>query len=63
MKRHIYLEDLTGAHWPGVLPWRHANSRKGYATIEDAEDRARHIRHHYAAKHGSFGPDLVVRTR
>ena len=57
------LEDVTRATWPDVLPWRGPGCRRGYPTREDAERRARVIRTHYNATHGTGGPDLRVRER
>lgn len=55
------LVDVSGVHWPGALPWRGPGARRGYATREDAELRARRIRQHYAARYGQSGPDLRAR--
>lgn len=65
-KTDYVLEDRTNANWPGVMSWRSRSSRSsrtGYATREEAEERARVVRDHYAARHGCAGPDLRVVER
>ena len=64
MTRRWYLADSTRVHWPGVLPWRGAESAlagRGYATENEARARAYRIACHYAAKHSCGGPDLMAR--
>ena len=57
------LVDVTNVCWPGALPWRGADSERGYASREDAERRAAQIREHYNRTFGQGGPDLRVRAR
>ena len=56
------ITDITGAHFPGVLPYRGPSSRRGYRTREEAETRAREVDAHYAARTGR-GLDLRVMPR
>ncbi len=56
------ITDATGVHFPGVLPYRGPSSRRGYRTREEAEERARAVDAHYAAKTGR-GLDLRVMPR
>lgn len=56
------LRELTGAHWPGALPWRGPSSRRGYATAEAAHARAWVVARHYNARHGR-GLDFEVVRR
>lgn len=59
MIRYIII-DTTGAHWPGLLPYRGRGSR-GYATWQEAQDRLLRVTAHYAARHGAQGgPSLCV---
>lgn len=57
------LADRTNTHWPGALPWRGRHARRGYRSASEARDRAYRIATHYAARHGTSGPDLRVVAR
>lgn len=61
-KLDYIITDATGAHFPGVLPYRGPSSKRGYRTREEAEARARMVDAHYAAKTGR-GLDLRVIPR
>lgn len=58
-----YLRDVSGAYWPGALPWRTEGSAlagRGYPSEGVAIARARVIMAHYIAHHG-VSMDLVPR--
>jgi hypothetical protein len=48
------LRETTGAHWPGILPWRDRETPrgKGYATEEEAREDMVRILTDYAARVG-----------
>jgi hypothetical protein len=64
MKRDYVLTDLTRAYWPGLPRYRGHASKRGYATREQAEARARELAQWAAAHYGARGsPDLRVVER
>lgn len=56
----IYLHDPSNVNWPGCLPWRDKDSKRGYSSIKDAEKRLHQINEHYNAKHGQGVPLVVM---
>ena len=63
-KRRWYLTDITHVSWPGSLPWRGqdvAARGGGYASEDEAWQRANVINRHYNATTGQGGPDLRVK--
>ena len=63
MKTDWIIVDHSGAHWPGLLPYRGESSRKGYPTYEAAHSRMVLVLTHYAATRGKYGPALTVQER
>jgi len=58
------LEDVTHVWWPGLLPYRDINSKQGYKSRIQAEQRAMRIQMSYAKKRGAQGgPQFRVRER
>jgi hypothetical protein len=59
------LREVTGASYPGLLPYRGPRSRRGrgYVTRTEAERRRFRVLAHYAAQGHSSHPDLRVEPR
>lgn len=58
-----HIADNTNTHWPGRLPYRSADSKRGYATESDAYARRARIVEHYNTKYGRSPGDLRVVRR
>ena len=58
-----HIEDRTHANWPGRLPYRGKDSKRGYPTEDAAYARLARVVAHYNANHGCSPGDLRVVAR
>lgn len=57
------IVDRTNAYWPGSLPYRTADSARGYRTYAEAARRLERVVSHYNATHGRSPGDLRIVER